>query len=279
MHHLGISYMKNLIIIILGLFMYIHISAQELKIPVNEIPINIKNINDIIISFPTIFHDISFVPEKVVALNSYYVSSQNKLTPILHSKLTNFCFDKNWRNLNLGVFKNENIMPELMKKQSVEVGIIYNHNKLLVSFGLIANVYNFNPLSTIFGSPIQNQFGINGRLSYDFNENVSASVYGRYVTNPFFHSMASFPYVATSSFGGFITLHNEKCGIDLGVNNYYDAFNRCWQTNPIVRPTYKIGKVKMTIDMGPLIKEGILRLMNKQRVYNHIIMPDMRPIH
>lgn len=168
-------------------------------------------------------------------------------------------------------------MPELMKKQSVEVGIIYNRNKLSISVGLIANVYNFNPLSTMYSPAIQNQFGINGRLGYDFNENVSASVYGRYVTNPFYHSMASFPYVATSSFGGFITLHNEKYGIDLGVDNYYDAFNRCWQTNPIVRPTYKIGKVKMTIDVGPLVKEGVLRLMNKQRVDGPIIMPSMWP--
>lgn len=140
----------------------------------------------------------------------------------------------------------------------------------------MANVYNFNSLSTIYGFyTIQNQFGISGALSYDFNENFSATVYGRYVTNSFYHSMASFPYIATSSFGGFITLHNEKCGIDLGVNSHYDAFSHSWQTNPIVRPTYKIGKVKMSIDVGPLMKEGILRLMNKRRVNGPIIMPSM----
>ncbi len=268
--------MERLIITIFCLFAYVHISAQEvLRTPVNETPIDNKNINDTIISFPTTFHDGFFVPEKVVSFDNYYDKSQYKLIPVQHSELTSFGIDEKWGNPNLYVFKDVNIMPELMNKQSVEVGIIYNHNKLLISVGLIANVYNFNTLSTTYSSAIQNQFGISGWLSYDFNENVSATVYGRYVTNPFYNSMASFPYVETSSFGGFITLQNEKYGIDLGVNNYYDAINRCWQTNPIVRPTYRIGKVKMSIDAGPLLKEGILRLMNKQRVYGPIIMPSM----
>ena len=271
--------MGRLIIMIVCLFTFVHISAQEvLGTSVNNTHLNNKNINEAIISFPTTIHDNFFVPKEVAPFSSSYINNQGNLIPIPHSDLTNFCVGKKWRNLNLYVFKDENIMPVLMKKQNVEAGIIYNRNKLLISVGLIANVYNFNPLSTMYySSAIQNQFGINGRLSYDFNENVSVSVYGRYVTNSFYHSMASFPYVATSSYGGFITLHNEKCGMDLGVNNYYDAFNRCWQTNPIVRPTYKIGKVKMSVDVGPLIKEGILHLMNKQRVDGPIIMPSMSP--
>lgn len=259
--------MGRLIVIIFCLFTYVHVSAQEiLRTYVNKTPINNENINDVIISFPTSFQDDFFVPEKVVSFNNYYGTNQNELIPINHSELTIFCFDKKWRGLNLYGFKTENIMLGLMNKHNAEVGIIYNRNKLLISVSLFANVYNFNPLSTMYCSAIQNQFGINGRVSYDFNENVSVSVYGRYVTNSFYHSMASFPYVATSSFGGFITMHNEKVGIDLGVNNYFDAFNHCWQTNPIVRPTYKIGKVKMSIDVGPLMKEGILYLLNKQRV-------------
>lgn len=273
--------MKQLLIATLSLFVYFHITAQEvLKTPVDKMHVNTtKNINDTIVALLPILHDISFVSDKAVVLNSYYIKDQNNLTPILLSELNNFCPEKNQRSLNFVVSKNEIIMPELMVKQSVEVGGIFSHNKLVFSLGLIANVYNFNPLSTMSGSVIQNQFGIYSRLSYDFNNNVSASVYGRYVTNSFFHSMASFPYVATSTFGGFFTLHSEKYGIDMGVNNYYDPFNRCWRTNPIVRPAYKIGKVKITIDVGPLIKEGFLHIVNKQRAYKQSIISNMRPKH
>lgn len=266
--------MGRLIIMIFCSFIYVNISAQEvLRTSVDETPINNDIINDTLISFPSAFHDDFIVPEKAMSFNYYYFINQNNIIPALHSEINSYCFEEKWRKHNYYFQIDDNIMPELMNKQSAEAGIIYNHNKMFISVGLIANVYNFNPLSTMYSSSIQNQFGIKGLLSYEFSENVSASVYGRYVTNPFYHSMASFPYVATSSYGGFISLHNEKYGIDMGVNNYYDAFNHCWQTNPIVRPTYKIGKVKMNIDVGPLIKEGILRLMNKQRVDGPIMMP------
>lgn len=191
-----------------------------------------------------------------------------------NNKLLNYSIIHQWRNLNLYGIGNRTNMIGLVDKQNAEVGVTYSSDKLFFSVGLIASVYNFNSLSTMYDySTIQNQFGISGALSYDFNENVSATVYGRYVTNSFYHSMASFPYIATSSYGGYIMLYNGKCGIDLGVNNYYDAFSGSWQTNPIVRPTYKIGKVKMSFDMGPLMKEGILRLMNKRRVDGPIILP------
>lgn len=257
--------MGRLIIMIFCLFTYVHISAQE----VLRIPMNHKKINDTIMTFTTTLYDDYFLLEKVTSLDNYYVNNQNKLIPKFHSDFPS----SKWTFLNLYGFKDEDIMPELMKKQNAEVGIIYNRNKLLISIDFIAIVYNFNPLSSMYSSVIQNQFGIKGWLSYDFNENVSVSIYGKYVTNSFYHSMASLPYVTTSSFGGFITLHTERYGVDLGVNNYYDAFNRCWQTNPIVRPTYKVGKVKIGMDVGPLIKEGILCLMNKQRVNGPIIMP------
>jgi len=61
--------------------------------------------------------------------------------------------------------------------------------------------------------------------------------------------------------------------IRMGVNNYYDAFSRSWRTDPIVRPTYKIGKVKIGMDVGPLMKEGLLRLAGRKRRSGPIIMP------
>jgi len=81
------------------------------------------------------------------------------------------------------------------------------------------------------------------------------------------------PYIGTSQYGGFFTLRGESAGIDLGVNNCYDPFARRWQTDPIVRPKFKIGKVEMDVDLGPLMKDAILRIAGKQRRQGPIIMP------
>jgi len=68
-------------------------------------------------------------------------------------------------------------------------------------------------------------------------------------------------------------LQDEKLGVDLGLNNYYDAFSRSWRTDPIVHPKYKIGKMKIEMDLGPLMKESLLRLAGKKRYMGPIIMP------
>ena len=266
--------MKEVFIILFCFLFCTCVSAQE----VSYLPIKINTNRNV-------YHnEYSNSLSASISLKNNFLNSsllKNINQDNIHTKEFQFSYDtildscKNhqWRNLSLYGVENSTNMIGLMDRQNVEIGIMYSHNKLHFSVGFMANVYNINPLSTRNTSPIQNQFGISGQLIYDFNDNVSATVYGRYVTNPFYHSMASFPYVLTSSFGGYLTLHNEKVGIDLGVNNYYDAFNRSWRTDPIVRPTYKLGKVKMSIDMGPLMKEGLLLLMNKRKIDGPIIMP------
>lgn len=266
--------MDKLLIILFIFFAYTCVSAQEISnMSIKEKTLKDANDSKLNTSFPAAFpHETNLLKDSM----SMNVPQVNRLADSLsfpYLEMINTSIIHQWRNVTLYGIGNGVNMIGLMKKQNAEVGVMYSHDKMSFSIGLMANVYNFNLMSAKYGFTIQNQFGINGRFSYDFNGSVSATVYGRYITNPFYHSMASFPYITTSSFGGFITWNNEKYGIDLGVNNYYDAFSNKWRTDPIVRPTYKIGKVKMSIDVGPLMKEGVLRLINKRKVDGPIIMP------
>lgn len=169
-------------------------------------------------------------------------------------------------------------MPGLMDRRRVEFQAVQHYAGFTFAVGLSANKYALpidSRLTMLNMGAVQNQFVVSGLVSYDFSDNVSMTAYGQYVSNPFYHSMAALPYISTSSYGGFITLHNGDTGIDLGVNNHYDPFARRWQTDPIVRPTFKLGKkVKMSVDIGPLMKEGNLRIMGKKRSQGPMIMPD-----
>lgn len=167
-------------------------------------------------------------------------------------------------------------MLGLMNRQRVAFNVVRRFGNFSFVVGLSATKYAL-PVDGRLGlqgiSAVQNQFGIGGAVTYDFSDNVSATIYGQYVSNPFFHSMAAFPYVATSSFGGFVTFRGSNVGLDLGVNNRYDPFAHRWQTDPIIRPTFKIGRIKTDIDFGPLVKDGMLRIMGKKRQQGPIIMP------
>lgn len=169
-------------------------------------------------------------------------------------------------------------MTGLMNRQQVSFNIEQHYGKFTFLVGFSASKYALpvdGRLDMLGMGAVQNQFSIGGAISYCFNSYMSATIYGQYVSNPFFYSMAAFPYISTSSYGGYLTFHNNKVGIDLGVNNHYDPFARRWQTDPIIRPSFKIGKIKTDIDLGPLMKEGMLKIMGKKRRQGPIIMPDM----
>lgn len=167
-------------------------------------------------------------------------------------------------------------MPALMRRQGVAFNAVQQSGALMFNVGFSANKYAF-PMDGRLGmlgmGARQNQFSVNGAMTYEFSPNLSATLYGRYVTNQFYYSMAAFPYIGTSSYGGFFSLRNGDTGLDLGVNRYYDPFARRWRTDPIVRPKFKVGKIKMDFDVGPLVKQGLLKIFGKQQSQGPIIMP------
>ena len=91
----------------------------------------------------------------------------------------------------------------LMDVQSVSGGVQYSLGGMTVQGALAANRY-------LYYGRVFTQYGVSGQLSYSFNPNLALTVFGIYYnTNPFF-SMAAFPFVPTTSYGGLSTKSMES---------------------------------------------------------------------
>lgn len=122
----------------------------------------------------------------------------------------------------------------------------------------------------------RNNVFVSGAVTYRINEHWSATAFGTYSQNPFFHSMAAYPYVTTSRYGGTMNwMPNRSFGLRLGVQREYDPFARRWTTKPIVAPSFKINKVRIEIDTGSLILDCLRHLVEKGRSNREspVIMP------
>ncbi len=147
--------------------------------------------------------------------------------------------------------------PGLMTSRAGALGMLYNTGGFTLQVQGNANRY-----LTSFG--VTNQYGISGSMSYAFNPNVSFTVFGAfYGRKPFFH-MATFPYVNTSAYGGYVNIENNKAGLKLGMARNFDPFTRKWIYAPIVTPTFKINKhVEIGIGIGGLFRDAANKWLRK----------------
>ena len=125
--------------------------------------------------------------------------------------------------------------------------------------GLIANRYHYY-------RGIISQYGISGQIVYSFNPNLSATIFGTYYnTNPFI-SMAAFPFVPTTSYGGYMTVSSNRFYVNLGVERRYNPFEHKMQTVPIIIPAFKVSKnVIVELPLGDLTKHLVEDVVVKNR--------------
>ena len=147
----------------------------------------------------------------------------------------------------------------LMDVQSVSGNMQYSLGALNMQGGLIANRY-------LYHRGIISQYGISGQIVYSFNPNLSATIFGTYYnTNPFI-SMAAFPFVPTTSYGGYMTVGNNSFYMNLGVERRYNTFERKMETVPIISPAFKISnKVIIELPLGDLVKHVVEDMVVKSR--------------
>lgn len=147
----------------------------------------------------------------------------------------------------------------LMDVQSVSGNMQYSLGALNMQGGLIANRY-------LYHRGIISQYGISGQIVYSFNPNLSATIFGTYYnTNPFI-SMAAFPFVPTTSYGGYMTVGNNSFYMNLGVERRYNTFERKMETVPIISPELKISnKVTVELPLGDLVKHVVEDILVKIR--------------
>lgn len=123
----------------------------------------------------------------------------------------------------------------LMDVQSVSGSVRHDFGRLALSGGLMANRYIY------YGNTVS-QYGVSGQLTYSINPNVSATLFGEYYTTNPFISMAAYPYIPTTKYGGYMTVKSNRFFIDLGVEQRYNTINRSMETVPIVTPGFKVSK-------------------------------------
>lgn len=147
----------------------------------------------------------------------------------------------------------------LMDVQSVSGNMQYSFGAINMQSGLIANRYHFY-------RGIISQYGISGQIVYRFNPNLSTTIFGTYYnTNPFI-SMAAFPFVPTTSYGGYMTVGNNSFYMNLGVERRYNTFEHKMETVPIISPAFKISnKVTIELPLGDLVKHVVEDVVMKNR--------------
>lgn len=145
----------------------------------------------------------------------------------------------------------------LMDVQSVSGGVQYSLGAMTMQGALAANRY-------LYYGRVFTQYGVSGQLSYCFNPNLALTVFGTYYnTNPFF-SMAAFPFVPTTSYGGYMTVGSRCFYVNLGVERRFNAFEHKMETVPIITPAFKISnKVTIELPLGDLTKHLIEEILIK----------------
>lgn len=145
----------------------------------------------------------------------------------------------------------------LMDVQSVSGGVQYSLGAMTMQGALAANRY-------LYYGRVFTQYGVSGQLSYCFNPNLALTVFGTYYnTNPFF-SMAAFPFVPTTSYGGYMTVGSRSFYVNLGVERRFNAFEHKMETVPIITPAFKISnKVTIELPLGDLTKHLIEEILIK----------------
>ncbi len=164
--------------------------------------------------------------------------------------------------------------PGLMTTQSGYLGMRHDEGPIAIEVGASANHYLFNIMPGAgYGQPMQTQLGISGGLTYHLDEHWSVTAFGQYYNRNPYISMAAFPYVATSSYGGYMTYRSGNFGMKMGAERKYNPFERRWITQPIVTPMVKVGKMTIELPVGPAVGYGLERLVKGRHHQGPMIMP------
>lgn len=152
--------------------------------------------------------------------------------------------------------------PHLLVTNGVALGLSRDFGQLSFNIYGSVNMYSYNLAR-------DKQFGIEGDFTYTFNDNVSATVFGQFYDKVPAYSMAAYPFVDTQRFGGYMTVHSDRVGVDLGVEKYYDPMRMEWITQPIVTPKVKLwDSVYIGVPLGGAIRYGYDRAMQKRMMKN-----------
>ena len=95
-------------------------------------------------------------------------------------------------------------------------------------------------------------FSASGMMLYQATDKLGFRVFGSYAPGNTFG-------MNTHSYGGTLIWQvNDRFGLEMGAQRYYDSMRGGWQTVPVVIPSYRFDHFKLELDVGGLLYE-ILR--------------------
>ena len=148
-----------------------------------------------------------------------------------------------------GAASQTDILPGLMTRQSLNMQLTYRYKNLSWASGVNVNKYLYDG--------VQTQYGVFSNLSLQLSNNLSVTLYGQYYSANPYYSMATFPYVNTSEYGAYLSIHDETKGLKLGARRKYDPYRRHWYTVPVVSPYIKIGKIGIELPLGDILQSKL----------------------
>lgn len=178
-----------------------------------------------------------------------------------------------WKNGFLMGYGSRTTMPVMMSNQNVSFSAVQNVGNFTFTGGVSADRY-------FMWRNTRTMFGFNGSVKYNFSDNVSATVFGRYYTGQSYYTMGAMPYMGSSGYGGFFSFMGNTFGMDVGVERYYDSFAGRWVTSPIITPKIKFSeKFTLALPVGGLVKELFDDYVFKNnKNQGPIIMPEATPM-
>ncbi|MGI6222761.1 MAG: hypothetical protein ACOYJG_04065 [Prevotella sp.] len=244
---------------------------DELKVPVTPLSMMGTPVN----TFPSV------QPIKTAIDSVAFFNNTSAVTKDLNPMLQGYAAQEAYYNELNGIGFHRQGMYQFFEGMSVYAGSMMDeHPNLLttrsMNFGLYGEFGNWDFTAAVevnrymsawpasYYNHVTNQYGIAGSLTYHFNPEWSATIFGAfYNRNPYFN-MASFPYVNTSRFGGFLRYDNGKVGMKMGMERYYDAFSKSWHNEPIVTPVWHVSKkFDVELPLGDLVRRGL------QNIFDH----------
>jgi len=178
-----------------------------------------------------------------------------------------------WKNGFLMGYGSRTTMPVMMSNQNVSFSAVQNVGNFTFTGGVSADRY-------FMWRNTRTMFGFNGSVKYNFSDNVSATVFGRYYTGQSYYTMGAMPYMGSSGYGGFFSFMGNTFGMDVGVERYYDSFAGRWVTSPIITPKIKFSeKFTLALPVGWLVKEVLDEAVFKNnKKQGPMIMPEFTPM-
>lgn len=120
-------------------------------------------------------------------------------------------------------------------------------DRLQVTAGVTGSKYHFDRNAW-------NDYGVFGNASFRLSDRFSLNAFGQYYVNQQFHSVASMPFLGSSSYGGTLGWRaSDHFSLDVGARRIYDPYTGTWRTLPVVQPTLTLLGAPISFDAGPLL--------------------------